>query len=102
MPCAAMACSTPSSSTPPGRRGCDSRRRRWSQSAEPVEPAEPAALLNRSDAQEQPVAEVSLEVGREDLLRGTVDVVRDPLALEGALLGVVDGVARAVVVVAGL
>src|SRR5213078_1332426 len=41
-----------------------------------------------SDAEEQAVAEVSLEVGREDLLRGPVDVVRDPLELEGPLVGV--------------
>ena len=53
-------------------------------------------------AEEQAVAEVALEVGREDLLRRAVDVVGDALELEGALLGVVDRVARAVVVVAGL
>src|SRR5690606_26517707 len=55
-----------------------------------------------SDADEEAVAEVALELALEDLHRGGFDVVLNPLEVELALLGVVDRVARAVVVVARL
>src|SRR5262245_21953588 len=48
------------------------------------------------------MAEVALELALEDLHRGRFDVVFDALELELASLRVVDGVARAVVVVARL
>jgi hypothetical protein len=54
------------------------------------------------DADEEAVAEVALELAVEDLLRRRLDVVLDPLEVELLRVGVVDRVARAVVVVARL
>ena len=55
-----------------------------------------------SDADEEAVREVALELGAQDLLGGGLDVVLDALELEALRVGVVDRVARAVVVVARL
>ena len=61
-------------------------------------PANPSG----GDADEQAVGEVALELRAQDLVGGGLDVVLDALELERLLLGVVDGEAGAVVVVAGL
>src|SRR5690349_2136931 len=53
-------------------------------------------------ADEEAVAEVPLELALEDLHRRRLDVVLDALEVELAALGVENGVARAVVVIARL
>src|SRR5439155_22991207 len=64
--------------------------------------ADASGWRNGSDADEEAVAEVALQLRAEDLLRRRVDVVRHALELEHALIRVVHGVAGAIVVVARL
>src|SRR3954471_16406824 len=59
-------------------------------------------VLRTSDADEQTVTEVGLEVRPEDLLRRGLHVVLDAPELEQTLVGVVDDVAGAWVVVTRL
>src|SRR3954469_311901 len=72
-----------------------SRRSRVAQSA-----ARPGT--RELDAEEEAGAEVRLEIRGQDLGRRGLHVVLDPLELEGAALGVVDGVAGARIEVARL
>src|SRR5580658_2834276 len=55
-----------------------------------------------SDAEEQPLSKVQRQLGIEDLLSGALDVVLHPVVLHRPRVGVVQGEAAAVVVVAGL
>src|SRR5690348_160949 len=63
---------------------------------------QPATARPLLDADIQAVSEVALELGFQDLLGCALDVVLDALEVEALLVGIVDRVARAVVVVAGL
>ena len=61
-----------------------------------------ARAAARSDADEEAVREVALELGAQHLVGRGLDVVLDALELEALRVAVVDRVARAVVVVARL